>query len=374
MQLATSGRILKTVGVAIVLVSLISPLTMEILADVGMPLLPPVSILAVMTPLGAFLYYRGRQLAALARAKSTITATTRHVLYLRAFKTDPSFKKPGNWQLLGTEEEKLADVLRPFGNLLAIGRPGERLPPAGAARIYCSPEEWKDVVRHQMQAARLVVIRADAGEGVFWELTQAIKVLDHPQKLLILVLNMWGDYELFRTRTSALLPIQLPLPKRWRSSWPRSGFIGFDEDWTPRFLPLGGLQYSLKGRLKYALKPVFQSFGLEWKAPSISVARVIATLFVLVAVPLGLVRLWEGPPFNSAVFKDRETQQVYARTIANACKSIHKWESNGAKRCDCLAQELVQQLNNQEFEDLEKELLTDSFRKKIKRLKCHNGF
>ena len=75
-------------------------------------------------------------------------------------------------------------MLRPFGDLIAIGRPGERLPTPGAARIYTSDEEWKDVVKRQMQAAQLVVIRADVGENVFWELTQAVKTLN-PQKLLI---------------------------------------------------------------------------------------------------------------------------------------------------------------------------------------------
>jgi hypothetical protein len=66
----------------------------------------------------------------------------------------------------GSEEEALVDLLRPFGELVAIGRPGERLPTPGAARIYTSDEEWKDVVKRQMRATRLVVIRAAVGENV----------------------------------------------------------------------------------------------------------------------------------------------------------------------------------------------------------------
>jgi len=42
-----------------------------------------------------------------------------------------------------TQEEQLAEVLRPFGDLVAIGRAGEQLPTPGAARIYASDAEWK---------------------------------------------------------------------------------------------------------------------------------------------------------------------------------------------------------------------------------------
>jgi hypothetical protein len=61
-------------------------------------------------------------------------------------------------------------------------------------------EEWKDVVRRQMRATRLVVIRAAVGENVLWELTQAAETID-PQKLLILVLKLKPEeYESFVLR------------------------------------------------------------------------------------------------------------------------------------------------------------------------------
>src|SRR5262249_19133648 len=108
------------------------------------------------------------------------------------------------------------EVLQPFGGLIAIGRPGESLPTPGAARIYTSDEEWKDVVKRQIQAAQLVVIRAAAGENVLWELTQALKFLN-PQKLLILLLNMKvRDYESFRTRANSILDVPLPESTRLR--------------------------------------------------------------------------------------------------------------------------------------------------------------
>ena len=250
----------------------------------------------VLIPGGAFLIWRGRQYAAQASAKRIISDSKPHLLYLRAFRSDPSTPKQAFDALsfvnpllgLQSEEEQLAEVLQPFGGLIAIGRPGESLPTPGAARIYTSDEEWKDVVKRQIQAAQLVVIRAAAGENVLWELTQALKFLN-PQKLLILLLNMKvRDYESFRTRANSILDVPLPESTRLRRYRRVSGFIGFAAGWKPSFFALrapffrGG---SFKRRCKYALKPVFENFGLEWQAPPVS-AQVLTMLFAL------LIALW----------------------------------------------------------------------------------
>jgi len=370
-----SGMVEKRIGVTLVVASFISPLAFQLMIDVFDLHQGPIFLGSLMIVPGVLLYYRGRQYAAQAGAGSIITASKAHVLYLRAFETDRSIKfgQPIHWLLLGTDEEKLAGALRPFGDLVAIGRPREQLPPPGAARIYTSNEEvWKDVVTRQMQAARLVVIKAGAGENVFWELTQATKILD-PQRLLILISNMRGDYKLFHTRASSLLPGLPPAPTLLRSSWPRSGFIGFAEDWTPRFLALGGPQYSLKGRFTYALKPVFQSFGLEWQAPRVSAGRVTATLFVLATTPLVLLGWWLGPPFNTDVFQDRTAQDALVRYVADECKSANTEPSRKnrvARGCDCVAREVAKVVNVQEFEALKRDQFPDSLREKLKRLKC----
>ena len=177
---------------------------------------------------------------------------------------------------LATEEEQLAEVLRPFGDLVAIGQPGEALPKPGAAHIYASDEEWKDVVKGQMEAARLVVIRAGVGENLLWELKQAVEILDS-QKLLILVLNMKVKYyDSFCTKADLVLGKSLPagfIVERFRRV---SGFIAFASDWTPIFLPRRG-PYFRKSVFKpyqrlfmFALKPVFERAGLEWQRPPIS--------------------------------------------------------------------------------------------------------
>src|SRR5262245_2386293 len=313
------GTALKRTGVALIAAGIILNFVLQALNAVSswfVFLSAQVGIVAdiysapwalVLIPGGAFLIWRGRQYAAQASAKRIISDSKPHLLYLRAFRSDPSTAKQAFFALdsvnlllgLQSEEEQLAEVLQPFGVLIAIGRPGESLPTPGAARIYTSDEEWKDVVKRQIQAAQLVVIRAAAGENVLWELTQALKILN-PQKLLIFLLHMKVmDYESFRTRANSMLDVPLPELTRLRRYRRISGFIGFAAGWKPSFFALrapffrGG---SFKRRCKYALKPVFESFGLEWQAPPLS-AQVLTLLCVslIVLFPLLsiiLIRFW----------------------------------------------------------------------------------
>jgi hypothetical protein len=303
----------KRAGVALMVVGI----TTELVLNFTSTLISPhhillVVILQLLAPiwvgLGAFLFWRGRQYAAQASAVSIIADHKPHLLYLRPFQSDCTTMKDifkGNRSDWITEEEGLADVLRPFGELVAIGRPGESLPTPGAARIYASDEEWKDVVKRQMQSTRLVVIMAAVGENVLWELTQATKVVD-PQKLLILVLKMKADdYESFRTKANPILGVSLPArAPSWRFGRV-SGFISFAADWKPNFLALTGPYFrsgSFKRLAKYALRPVFESFGLEWQPPPISVNQIFLSVFfgvlsvivgvIVIVVVVVLLELW----------------------------------------------------------------------------------
>jgi hypothetical protein len=242
-----------------------------------------VALFPILAVPGAFLFWRGRQYAAQASAEGVLTDAEPHLLYLRPFRSDETTRKQVFGPRLTTsEEEQLADVLRPFGELVAIGRPGESLPTPGAARFYVSDEEWKSVVKRQMQAIRLVVIRAGSGENVLWELTQAVRTVE-PQKLLILVLEMGAeDYESFRTKANPIVGVSLPERRvPWRFArvfgFKRvSGFISFAADWKPSFLALEAPYFrsgSFKRLAKYALRPIFESFGIEWQPPSISVSQ-----------------------------------------------------------------------------------------------------
>jgi len=269
-----SGTTWKRAGVALLVVGSASGAALS--GSPAWPILGESKLLFAILTLptillfaGAFPSWRGRQHAAQASAESIITDAKPHLLYLRPFRSDYTTRREVfRAEFATTEEEQLADVLRPFGELVAIGRPGESLPTPGAARIYASDEEWKDVVERQMQTARLVVIMAAVGENVLWELTQAVGTLE-PQKLLILVLEMEAkDYESFRTKATPILGVSLPDPPTV------TGFISFAADWKPSFLAFKAPYFrsgSFKSRAKYALRPVFENFGLEWQPPPISV-------------------------------------------------------------------------------------------------------
>jgi len=258
---------------------------------------------------GAFLCWRGRQYRAKATAQSIIGDSKPDVLYLRAFDTDSSVLRFVGWSFLlprliagvVTEEEQLRDVLRPFGDLIAIGRPGEKLPTPGAARLYVSDAEWQSVVSDQMRSAALVVIRAGHSTSLLWELKQAFENLD-PTKVLILVLKMkTKDYAVFREEVSKMLGVAFP--DAFRGFGRVSGFVRFSSDWTPNMLRLYAPHFRrtiykpYQPLFQYALKPVFRDFGLEWQTPPVSILSVGVKLlyagFALLLFVAGLIAIDE---------------------------------------------------------------------------------
>lgn len=236
-----SGRARKISGLILIIAGTLLFLTWQAILASGIDtkLLPLILVpfLVFFPPIfvigGVFLFWRGSQYAAKADAEKILTGHNPAVLYLRSFQSDSSTAKyvfstfEPILSGLETQEEQLADVLRPVGDLVAIGRPGEVLPEPGAARIYVSNEEWKEIVKRRMQVARLVIIRAGAAENLLWELGQAKETLN-PEKLLILALGMAvKDYEFFRTKADLLLNVSLPEGAKMQRSGQVSGFIGF---------------------------------------------------------------------------------------------------------------------------------------------------
>ena len=274
--------------------------------EIGVPFAPRL-ISLVMIVGGAFLYRRGRQYRAKATARSIIEDNKPDVLYLRAFDTDSSVLRFVGWSFLlprliagaVTEEEQLSDVVRPFGDLVAIGRPGEKLPTPGAARLYVSDAQWQSVVSDQMRSAALVIIRAGHSTGLRWELKQAFESLD-PTKLLILVLKMKKkEYAAFRQEMSKMLGVVFPEFDGSTGFGRVSGFVRFSSDWTPRMLRLYApymrrtIYKPYQPLFQFTLKPVFSDFGLEWQMPPVSILTVIVKLvyagFALLLFLAGLI-------------------------------------------------------------------------------------
>jgi len=296
-----SGKVLKRTGIALLIAGLLLGTMLRFVPDSEMnDALLVIGIFPIfMIVGGAFLFFRGRQYADKAIAGTIIGDSKPDVLYLRTFLADPStighvfsaLLTPTLISGLATEEEQLRDVLQPFGDLVAIGQPGETLPKPGAARLYASGDEWKEVVTNQMHVARLVIIRAGRGEGLLWELKQALEIVN-PKKLLILVLNMKKKhYERFREEANSIFQISLPEADAVKRFGRVAGFIRFSADWKPDFLPLRAPYFRTSAykpyqRLfKFALRPVFEDFVLEWHPPPVS------RLTVAVVVILGAIGL-----------------------------------------------------------------------------------
>jgi hypothetical protein len=67
-------------------------------------------------------------------------------------------------------ESLFIEPLKALGPVIAIGRPGERIPPVGAARVYAKNDEWQGVVSKALDRAQLVIMFAGSTPGFLWEL------------------------------------------------------------------------------------------------------------------------------------------------------------------------------------------------------------
>ncbi|UNO43482.1 hypothetical protein [Streptomyces sp. MST-110588] len=186
-----------------------------------------------------------------------------------------------------SEEEQLVAALRPLGPVVAAGRPGERLPEAGADRLRLTDADWQPAIVDLMSRARLVVLAVGPGPALMWELVVALRTV--PPERLVLVIPMEPKaYEGFRAlvavelrreakRESALperrrterrpppsLPDYPPGPagSLWKSSL--KGVVHFQADGTPHFARLDGPEAGVprprnqvRAAVRRVLRPVF---------------------------------------------------------------------------------------------------------------------
>lgn len=102
------------------------------------------------------------------------------VIYLRSFNDDEQFKSNNGSGLhfdnKQTFEQSLVTELRQYGPVYAIGRPGEPLPPLGAARMYVRETDWKNRVQQLIGTSRLIVVVLGKTEGLGWEISTISKL------------------------------------------------------------------------------------------------------------------------------------------------------------------------------------------------------
>jgi hypothetical protein len=215
------------------------------------------------------------------------------IVYLRSFDADDKAEP---------DEHVLAKILQETGPFIAIGRPGDTLPPfGGASRFYVEDENWRQVVADLLDRAALVVLRAGKTEGLSWEVSQCRARLS-TGKLAILVPSDKSEYLSFgQSVLKAGLKMDLPdYPAKTMARFKASNLAGilyFDRHWRGHIEEFkrayfGGNNYEFASkdsraeeRFRIALQPVAQQSGLMIAPPRTNFVAMTALFY------LGLVLL-----------------------------------------------------------------------------------
>ena len=256
-----------------------------------------VSGAAVVGLVSFHLLYRSRQYAALAHERNAASGARAPVLYLRSFSRDMTAMKAA-WFLQqnasSSLEEQLRNAVAPIGPFVGIGMPGESLPPAGAHRLHFADDEWQEKVDALMRSAALVIILVGkGGAGLRWETQHAFDTVDR-SRILLLVTRGKRQYEEDAKGIERASGIRLPSYRSINRIFGPNRFIG--ANCFLAFPRQGGVEVLklcapfLRGfgvftaEARYALKPIFEMYGLPWEPPQISIRNVIAALCVLALV------------------------------------------------------------------------------------------
>jgi hypothetical protein len=84
-----------------------------------------------------------------------------------------------------TEEQRICDVMKHYGTVVAVGRPGEKLPAAGSHRLYIADEDWRSVVGALLKRADLILMRCGDAPGVAWEMEQVMAPENRPKTVFL---------------------------------------------------------------------------------------------------------------------------------------------------------------------------------------------
>ena len=234
------------------------------------------------------------------------------VVYLRSFGIDDEIvsTEGGRWAWLSSRlqytaaaspEQELAWIMARVGPVIAIGKPGERLPQLGAARLYVDDDHWRDTIDELMARSALVVVRAGDTPNLWWEIERAMT--RHPLERVIIV--MLGQEERWRafhrrfadtfgaprvTADKSPSPI-VGMMLRWLLPGRTQGtVIYFDRSSTPHQrslthpFSLSALFtniYSPHGAaLRGGMEPVFVDLGLPWKTSRRSLTVAVPLAFL----------------------------------------------------------------------------------------------
>jgi hypothetical protein len=142
------------------------------------------------------------------------------VLFLRAFHGDQRLLEPCARSLIAkmlrlkdrkrTLDEIVLDAASPFGPVVALGAPDEKVAPLGAARLYADAADWQNAVRGLAERSRAIIICIDEGSGVLWELEDLL-AHGHSTKMLCLFNSRTSQAAIHRaieeSRQSGNIPV-----------------------------------------------------------------------------------------------------------------------------------------------------------------------
>lgn len=201
--------------------------------------------------------YRVQSLAGLVRR-----ALVDPRLFNRYFQAGASFWGP-------MQQFQFNRLFREIGPFIAIGKPGEKIPGMGAARMYVSDDRWQSVVGGFFRKARLVVVQPGTTPGLQWEINEMKRVIA-PEKILFILPEKESDYHAFRSWIDKVLPVSMP------ETMPSARFLALDSQWKP--YAMGGYRMLLG-----TLEPYFRNNAIPKNSFSL-LYRVVYNSWVYVFI------------------------------------------------------------------------------------------
>jgi hypothetical protein len=260
--------------------------------------------------LSAYVIYLARQLTARSAQEARAADGRPPILYLRPFAKDENFRshlwfRYANYGIGEGREEALVRYLAQTGPVVAIGRPGEQLPPLGAAREYVGNADWQARVSELIERSQLIVLQAGLSAGFWWEFEEVRRRADPLRVVLYFPIeSLWGRtarerrqlIATFKARANAILPRPIPddldddelliFDSHWRPE-ARNAMT-----WHPWSLVRGWATGSDLPHLRYGLKPVFARLGLPHPPiPAAPIEIITLPLFLLVLLAAGIAAI-----------------------------------------------------------------------------------
>lgn len=160
------------------------------------------ALVGASVPLAISLYKFAKRL----RAPNALTVMRKDprppVLLLRAFNDDhvsvSNVAPLSDWRRVGAKvgferavsfEELVYDLFSRCGPVIAIGRPGEFVPPLGASRFWVSDSRWQQAIQDLLNESQRVVLimgQLQGREGLTWEARKVLS-LERQEKAVFLM-------------------------------------------------------------------------------------------------------------------------------------------------------------------------------------------